>query len=47
MSGFFANFIVGKDKSMVKVSFLGVLALYFNPLNFSQPCKGSLVELCR
>ena len=25
--GFFANFIVGKDKSMVKFSFLGVLAL--------------------
>ena len=26
-SGFFANFIVGKDKSMVKFSFWGVLAL--------------------
>ena len=25
--GFFANFIVGKDRSMVKFSFLGVLAL--------------------
>ena len=25
--GFFADFIVGKDKSMVKFSFLGALAL--------------------
>ena len=42
--GFFANFTVGEDKSMVKVSFLGVLALCLRPAGGVKHSDSDLVE---
>ena len=40
----FANFIVGKDKSMVKFSFRGVLALYLKMKHFAKHAFGFIYQ---